>query len=72
MFFQNVWVHFGLPTSIISYRDFRFLSEFWSTLWGLMDKIEEEHNISSTNRWENKGGEENSGAPTSRLLHQTS
>jgi hypothetical protein len=22
LFFQNVWVHFGLPTSIISDRDF--------------------------------------------------
>ena len=37
MFFQNVWVHFGLPTSIISDRDSRFLGEFWSTLWGLVD-----------------------------------
>ena len=37
MFFQNVWVHFGLPTSIISDRDSRFLGDFWSTLWGLMD-----------------------------------
>ena len=37
MFFQNVWVHFGLPTSIILDRDSRFLGEFWSTLWGLMD-----------------------------------
>ena len=37
MFFSNVWVHFGLPTSIISYRDSRFMGEFWSTLWGLMD-----------------------------------
>ena len=38
MFFQNVWVHFGFPTSIISNRDSRFLGGFWSTLWGLMDK----------------------------------
>lgn len=37
MFFQNVWVHFGLPTSIISNRDSRFMGEFWSNLWGLMD-----------------------------------
>jgi hypothetical protein len=37
MFFQNVWVHFGLPTSIISDRDSHFVGEFWSTLWGLMD-----------------------------------
>ena len=37
LFFQNVWVHFGLPMSIISDQDFRFLGKFWSTLWELMD-----------------------------------
>ena len=37
MFFQNVWVHFGLPTSIISNRDSQFIEEFWSSLWELMD-----------------------------------
>ena len=37
MFFQNVWVHFGLPKSIISDRDSRFVGSFWSSLWVLMD-----------------------------------
>jgi hypothetical protein len=37
MFFQNVWVHFGLPKSIISDRDSRFIGSFWSILWALMD-----------------------------------
>lgn len=37
MFFSNVWVHFGLPTSIILDWDFNFMGGFWSTLWGLMD-----------------------------------
>jgi hypothetical protein len=37
MFFQNVWVHFGLPKSIISDRDSRFVGSFWSSLWELMD-----------------------------------
>jgi hypothetical protein len=37
MFFQNVWVHFGLPKSIISDRDSRFIGSFWSSLWELMD-----------------------------------
>ena len=37
MFFKQVWVHFGLLTSIISNRDTRFVGEFWSTLWGLME-----------------------------------
>jgi hypothetical protein len=37
LFFQHVWVHFGFPTSIISDRDSRFLEEFWTSLWQLMD-----------------------------------
>jgi hypothetical protein len=37
LFFQYVWVHFGLPTSIVSNRDTRFLGEFWTRLWRMMD-----------------------------------
>ncbi|CAL8137529.1 unnamed protein product [Prunus armeniaca] len=37
LFFHRVWKHFGLPTSIISDRDNRFLGLFWKFLWGLMD-----------------------------------
>eukprot|EP00253_Pinus_taeda_P029849 PITA_29849 len=37
LFFQHVWVHFGLPTSIVSNRDSRFFGKFWSSLWELMD-----------------------------------
>ena len=37
LFFRHVWVHFGMPTSIISNRDTRFLSHFWTTLRGMMD-----------------------------------
>jgi hypothetical protein len=37
VFFENVWVHFGLATSIIYDRDSRFLGKFWSRLWELMD-----------------------------------
>jgi hypothetical protein len=37
MFFQNVLLHFGLPKSIIFYRDSRFVGIFWSILWALMD-----------------------------------
>ena len=37
MFFQHVWVHFGLPNSIIFYQDSRFLGNFWSSLCALMD-----------------------------------
>jgi hypothetical protein len=37
LFFQYVWVHFGLPTSIVSDRDTRFLGDFWNSLWRMMD-----------------------------------
>ena len=37
IFFQNVWVHFGLPTSIVSDRDSQFVGNFWSKLWDMMD-----------------------------------
>jgi hypothetical protein len=37
LFFEHVWVHFGLPQTIISDRDSRFLSTFWSSLWSMMD-----------------------------------
>ena len=37
VFFQNVWAHFGLPTSIVSDRDSQFVGNFWSNLWKLMD-----------------------------------
>jgi hypothetical protein len=37
LFFERVWVHFGIPQSIISYRDSRFLSKFWSSLWLMLD-----------------------------------
>jgi hypothetical protein len=37
LFFSHVWVHFGLPTSIIYDRDNRFLDRFWTMLWETMD-----------------------------------
>lgn len=37
IFFQNAWIHFGLPTSIVSDRDSQFVGNFWSNLWNLMD-----------------------------------
>ena len=60
LFFQNVWVHFGLPTSIVSDRDSWFLGKLWSTLWDLMDtKLKK-----STNR----GSEQKSGSAAQRIL----
>jgi hypothetical protein len=37
LFFKRVWIHFGIPQTIISNRDSRFLSTFWSNLWSLLD-----------------------------------
>ena len=37
LFFEHVWVHFGLPKTIISNRDTWFLSKFWTSLWSLID-----------------------------------
>jgi hypothetical protein len=37
IFFTHVWVHFGLPQTIMFDQDNRFLSMFWSILWSIMD-----------------------------------
>jgi len=37
LFFEWVWVHFGIPQSIISDWESRLLSTFWSSLWSRLD-----------------------------------
>jgi hypothetical protein len=37
VFFDNFWVHFGIPRTFISDMDNRFLNTFWSYLWSLMN-----------------------------------
>jgi hypothetical protein len=37
LFFEQVWVHFGIPQTIIFNRDSIFLRKFWSSLWSLLD-----------------------------------
>jgi hypothetical protein len=55
LFFECVWVHFGIPWTIISDRDNRFLSTFWSILWSLMDtKLTKSTFLPPPNRWKNK------------------
>jgi hypothetical protein len=37
LFFERVWVHFGIPKTIISYQGNQFLNTFWLSLWALLD-----------------------------------
>jgi len=37
LFFEWVWVHFGIPQTIVFYQDSLFLNTFWSSLWSLLD-----------------------------------
>jgi hypothetical protein len=37
IFFERVWVHFGIPQTIISYWDNGFLSTFWSSIYSFLD-----------------------------------
>jgi hypothetical protein len=39
LFFEHVWVNFGIPQTIISDRDTKFFSTFWYNLWSLMDTM---------------------------------
>jgi hypothetical protein len=32
LFFERVWVHFGIPQTIVFDQDSQFLSTFWSSL----------------------------------------
>ena len=38
IFFQNVWVHFNLPTSIVSDQNSWFVGNFWTKLWDKIDR----------------------------------
>jgi hypothetical protein len=37
LFFEQVWVHFGIPQTIVSDRDSLFFITFWSSLWSLLN-----------------------------------
>jgi hypothetical protein len=37
LFFEQVWVHFGIPQTITSYQDNMFLNAFCLSLWSLLD-----------------------------------
>jgi hypothetical protein len=37
MFFELVWMNFGIPQRIILEKDTKFIRSFWTTLWEKMD-----------------------------------
>jgi hypothetical protein len=37
IFFERVWVHFGIPKTIVSYQEIQFIITFWLILWSLLD-----------------------------------
>jgi hypothetical protein len=37
LFFECIWVHFGIPQTIVSYPYSWFLNTFWSSRWSLLD-----------------------------------
>jgi hypothetical protein len=37
VFFERVWVYFGIPQTIFLDRDSQFIITFWSSLWSLLD-----------------------------------
>jgi hypothetical protein len=55
MFFEQVWVRFGIPRRIISDRDTIFLNAFWITLWEKMDtKLKRSTTFDLHGRWADK------------------
>ena len=70
LYFQHVWVHYGLPTSIVS-DGFQIC---WEFLVQFMEddghQVEEEYCFPSANRWPNRGSENNHCTYFERLLQQ--
>lgn len=57
MFFQNVWVHFEFPKSIISDRDSRSQRMLVKLMGTHGHQVEKKHKIQSTNQWSDRIGE---------------
>jgi hypothetical protein len=69
LFFERVWVHFGIPQTIIFDRDSRFLNTFWSSLWSLLDtKVTKSTAIHPQTRWPNRGRQSDDSAHPPHVL----
>ena len=56
LLFSHIWVHFELPTSIVSNRDSTCLKKNVDMLRGKYGyKVEEKYYLSSSNKWTNQG-----------------
>ena len=55
LFFENIFRHYGLPRSIVSDRDPRFVSSFWQALW---KRLGTQLNLSTANHPETDGQSE--------------
>lgn len=56
LYFDHVFKHHGIPKRIVSDRDPRFISEFWTELWNI---IGTKLNMSTTNHPQTDGSSEN-------------
>jgi hypothetical protein len=71
-FFEQLWVHFGILRSIISYRNTRFLNAFWNTLWENMDTNLNRFTKFHPQTWEDISSQEDFGANFDELQSEAS